>query len=61
MEKILMLGKIKGKRIRGRQMITWLNNITDSMDTNLSKLGDRGGQRSLECYSPRGHKELDTA
>ena len=52
MEKILMLGKIKGKRIRGRQMITWLNNITDSMDTNLSKLGDRGGQRSLACYSP---------
>ena len=38
MEKILMLVKIKGKRIRGRQMITWLNNITDSMDTNLSKL-----------------------
>ena len=37
-------------------MITWLNNITDSMDMNLSKLGDSGRQRSLAYYSPRGHK-----
>ena len=38
MEKILMLGKIEGKRGRERQRMRWLNNITDSMDMSLSKL-----------------------
>ena len=38
LEKILMLGKIKGKRRRGRQRIRCLDGITDSMDMNLSKL-----------------------
>ena len=33
-----VLGKIEGKRRRGRQRMTWLGNITDSVDTNLSKL-----------------------
>ena len=33
-----MLGKIEGKRKRGWQNMRWLNNITDSMDTSLSKL-----------------------
>ena len=33
-----MLGKIEGKRRRGWQMMRWLGSITDSMDTNLSKL-----------------------
>ena len=37
LEKILMLGKIEGKRRRGQQMMRWLNSITDSMDMNLSK------------------------
>ena len=32
-----MLGKIEGKRRRGRQRIRWLDSITDSMDVNLSK------------------------
>ena len=32
LEKILMLGKIEGRRRRGRQRIRWLNGITDSMD-----------------------------
>ena len=38
LEKTLMLGKIEGKRRRGRQRMRWLDNITDSMDMNLSKV-----------------------
>ena len=38
LEKTLMLGKIEGRRRRGRQRTSWLDGITDSMDMNLSKL-----------------------
>ena len=38
LEKTLMLGKIEGGRIRGRQRTIWLDGITDSMDFSLSKL-----------------------
>ena len=37
-EKTLMLGKIEGERRREQQRMRWLNDITDSMDINLSKL-----------------------
>ena len=38
LEKTLMLGKIEGKRRRGRQRMRWLNSIIDSMDVSLRKL-----------------------
>ena len=38
LEKTLMLGEIGGRRRRGRQRMSWLDDITDSMDLNLSEL-----------------------
>ena len=60
LEKILMLGKTAGKRGRERQRMKWLDTTTDSMNMNLSKLGDSEGQGGMACCSPWGCKELDT-
>ena len=59
-EKTLMLAKIESGRRRGRQMMRWLDGITDSMDMSLSKFWEIVKEGSLVCYSLRDHKELDT-
>ena len=56
-EKTLMLGKIEGRRRRGRQSMRWLDGITYLMDMSLSRLGVGGGQGSLVCCGSWGHKE----
>ena len=58
LEKTLMLGKIEGRRRRGRQIVGRHHQLDGDELKQPPEVGD--GQGSLACGSPWGHKELDT-
>ena len=54
LEKTLMLGKIGGRRRRGRQRMRWLDRITDSVTMNLGKLREAVKDREARCAADHG-------